>query len=222
MVQVATIDGRSTPLEAMHDPRAALLQHNSGHWKGCFIRLGSSGNEDDRFPTSLKVQERDGVIENRLTYLSSGEQRSMNFETVPFTMQVNSSGGWSLGPSAITPLAWVGELSVVHGEERRRVVARHGFHGLDQVVYIVETRQDSEPAAPAQPLQCTTRTSGNWVIWQPEPNVELLLDARDRQMGDATACGLRWITSQGQTHQIVRRYDANGYLEPLSDADIWG
>ncbi len=116
----------------MHDPRAALLQHNSGHWKGCFIRLGSSGNEDDRFPTSLKVQERDGVIENCLTYLSSGEQRSMNFETVPFTMQVNSSGGWSLGPSAITPLAWVGELSVVHGEERRRVVARHGFHGLDQ------------------------------------------------------------------------------------------
>ena len=221
LVQTATIDDEELD-QAMHDPRAALLEHNSGHWKGCFIRLGSSGNEEDRFPTSLEVQERDGVIENCLTYISSGEQRAMNFETVPFTMQVNSNGCWSIGPSAITPLAWVGELSVVHGEERRRVVARHGFHGLDQVVYIVETRQDSEPVAPAQPLQCTTRTSGNWVIWQPEPNVELLLDARDRQMGDATACGLRWIIPQGLTHQIVRRYDANGYLETLSEADIWG
>jgi hypothetical protein len=59
------------------------------------------------------------------------------------------------------------------------------------------------------------------VIWQPEPNVELLLDARDRQMGDATACGLRWTNSNGQVHQIVRRYDANGYLENLSETDIW-
>ena len=219
-VQAATIDG-DQPHQAMHDPRAALLQHNRGQWQGCFIRLGSSGREEDRFPTSLQVQEREGVIENCLTYLATGQQRSMNFETIPFTMQVNSCGAWSLGPSAITPLAWVGELSVVHGDERRRVVARHGFHGLDQVVYIVETKAASEPITPAQPLQCSTRECGNWVIWQPEPNVELLLDARDRQMGDATACGLRWTNRDGQVHQIVRRYDANGYLENLSDADLW-
>ena len=205
----------------MHDPRSALLQHNSGHWKGCFIRLGNSGSEEDRFPTSLQVQERDGVIENCLTYLASGEQKSMNFKNVPFTMQVNASGGWSLGPSAITPLAWVGELSVVHGNERRRVVARHGFHGLDQLVYIVETRAGGEPSTPSQPLQCKTRTSGNWMIWQPEPNVELLLDTRDRHMGDNTVCGLRWINPEGETRQIVRRYDKNGYLEPLSDPELW-
>ena len=206
----------------MHDPRAALLQYNRGHWQGCFIRLDGSGVEQDRFPTSLQVQERDGVIENCLTYLATGEQKSMNFESVPFTMQVNESGGWSLGPSAITPLAWAGELSVVHGDERRRVVARHGFHGLDQVVYIVETKAGGEPCAPSQPLQCTIRTYGDWVIWQPEPNVELLLDARDRHMGDNTVCGLRWVNPQGQINQIVRRYDANGYLESLPEADIWG
>ena len=209
------------PHQPMHDPRAALLQHNRGNWQGCFIRLGGSGREEDRFPTSLQVQEREGVIENCLTYLATGQQRTMNFENVPFTMQVSSSGGWSLGPSAITPLAWVGELSVVHGDERRRVVARHGFHGLDQVVYIVETKAEREPITPPPPLQCSTRESGPWVIWQPEPNVELLLDARDRQMGDATACGLRWTNSNGQVHQIVRRYDANGYLENLSETDIW-
>ncbi len=205
----------------MHDPRAALLQHNRGHWKGCFIRLGGGGSEEDRFPTSLEVQERDGVIENQLTYLASGEQRAMNFENVPFTMQVNAGGAWSLGPSAITPLAWTGELSVVHGDQRRRIVARHGFHGLDQVVYIVETRSGGEPVAPAKPLQCTTRAHGNWVIWQPEPHVELLLDARDRHMGDNTVCGLRWLTPEGQCHQIVRRYDKNGYLQPLSEPEAW-
>lgn len=205
----------------MHDTRSTLLRHNSGNWQGIFIRLGSNGREEDRFPTSLQVQERDGVIENCLTYLSTGKQRSMNFENVPFTMQVNSSGGWSLGPSAITPLAWVGELSVVHGEERRRVVARHGFHGLDQVVYIVETKGGNQPSASSEPLQCKTRAHGNWVIWEPEPNVELMLDARDRQMGDATVCGLRWTNINGQSHQIVRRYDVNGYLKPLAVPDLW-
>ena len=60
------------------------------------------------------------------------------------------------------------------------------------------------------------------MIWQPEPNVELLLDARDRHMGDNTVCGLRWVNPQGQINQIVRRYDANGYLESLPEADIWG
>ena len=40
-------------------------------------------------------------------------------------------------------------------------------------------------------------------------------------MGDATACGLRWTNRDGQVHQIVRRYDANGYLENLSEAELW-
>ena len=100
-------------------------------------------------------------------------------------------------------------------------MARHGFHGLDQLVYIVETRAGDEPSTPSQPLQCKTRASGNWMIWQPEPNVELLLDTRDRHMGDNTVCGLRWISPEGETRQIVRRYDKNGYLEPLSDPELW-
>jgi hypothetical protein len=59
------------------------------------------------------------------------------------------------------------------------------------------------------------------MIWQPEPNVELLLDTRDRHMGDNTVCGLRWINPEGETRQIVRRYDKNGYLEPLSELELW-
>ena len=82
----------------MHDPRSALLLHNKGLWKGCFMRLNSSGVEDDRFLTSLEVEEKDGLIESCLTYKRTGQQRSMNIETVPFTMQVNPQvdGHWAL------------------------------------------------------------------------------------------------------------------------------
>ena len=101
----------------MNDPRTALLLHNQGLWQGCFMRLNSSGIEEDRFLTSLEVLERDGVIESCLTYKRTGQQRLMNFENLPFTMQVNCRGGWSLGPSSVTPFGWVGELSVVSGIE---------------------------------------------------------------------------------------------------------
>ena len=47
----------------MHDPRTALLLHNKGLWQGCFMRLNSNGIEDDRFLTSLDVQEQNGVTE---------------------------------------------------------------------------------------------------------------------------------------------------------------
>ncbi|MDB4651270.1 DUF3598 family protein [Synechococcus sp. AH-551-E05] len=202
----------------MHDPRASLLLHNEGLWQGCFMRLNSSGTEEERFTTSLKVQERDGVIENCLTYKRTGQQRSMNFETVPFSMQVNGSGAWSLGPSSVTPFGWVGELSVVSGEDRRRIVARYGHHGVDQVVYIVETKRGNEPSPPSQLIQCKSTPCGDWTIWQPESGVEILLDARNRQMNDFTACGLRWLDSTGQYQQIVRRYDTTGTLESLSEA----
>jgi hypothetical protein len=183
------------------------------------MRLNSSGIEDDRFFTSLDVQERDGVIESCLTYKRTGQQRSMNFETVPFTMQVNPSGGWSLGPSSVTPFGWVGELSVVSGNERRRIVARYGHQGVDQVVYVIETKSGGEAIPPSQPIQCEIVPCGDWLIWQPEPGVEVLLDARDRQMGDCTTCGLRWLDANGQHQQIVRRYDSTGQLESLSD--VW-
>ena len=70
----------------MHDPRSTLLNHNSGRWAGCFIRLNGSGLEQERFPTVLTVEERDGVIQTNLTYVNSGEQRAMNFTALPFTM----------------------------------------------------------------------------------------------------------------------------------------
>ena len=203
----------------MHDPRNALLLHNKGLWQGCFIRLNSNGIEDDRFLTSLDVQEHNGVIESCLSYKRTGQQRSMNFETVPFTMQVSAAGAWSLGPSSVTPFGWVGELSVVSGEERRRIVARYGHHGVDQVVYIIETKGGGEAIPPAQPIQCEAVPCGNWLIWMPEPGVEVLLDARDRQMNDCTACGLRWLDANGQQQQIMRRYDNTGQLESLSD--LW-
>ena len=48
----------------MNDPRTALLLHNQGLWQGSFMRLNSSGIEEDRFLTSLEVLERAGVIES--------------------------------------------------------------------------------------------------------------------------------------------------------------
>ena len=57
------------------------------------------------------------------------------------------------------------------------------------------------------------------MIWQPEAGVELLLDARDRQTGDATACGLRWSLADGIVRQMVRRYVGNGSL--LSLSPVW-
>ena len=203
----------------MHDPRSALLLHNQGLWQGCFIRLNNSGIEDDRFLTSLEVLERDGLIESRLTYKRTGQERSMNFETVPFTMQVNPTGGWSMGPSSVTPFGWIGELSVVSGEERRRIVAYYGHCGVDQVVYIIETKRGGEPSPPSLPIKCEKVPCGDWVIWKMEPGVEILLDARDRQMNDCTACGLRWLDANGHHQQIVRRYDRTGHLESLSD--VW-
>ena len=200
----------------MHDPRAALLLHNSGHWQGCFIRLSGEGREEERFPTTLQIEERHGIVETCLTYEASGRQRSMNFQTLPHAMQVSEEGGWSLGPSAITPFGWVGELCVVNQQQRRRIIVRHGFHGLEQVVYVVEALGELRKLEPDAPLLCPAQIRGDWMIWQPEAGVELCLDTRDRQAGEATLCGLRWRDQCGRVRQIVRRYDVNGLLEPLA------
>ncbi len=202
----------------MHDQRAALLQHNSGRWAGCFIRLNGDGHEQARFPTSLSVKESDGLIQTCLSYEHTGQQRSMTFQTLPPTMQVSPNGGWSLGPASITPWNWVAELCVVHQQERRRIVVRHGVSGLEQVVYVVEIEGTRKPEAPTEPLQCPAHSAEDLLIWEPEEGVELLLDQRDRQTGDATACGLRWTLPDGTVRQMVRRYDTKGDLLPLSQA----
>ncbi len=202
----------------MHDPRSTLLTHNSGRWSGCFIRLNAGGIEQERFPTVLDVEETDGVIHTCLTYANSGMQRSMTFTDLPFTMQVSTNGDWSLGPSAITPWTWVGELCVVRGQQRRRAIVRHGTSGLDSVVYVRESLDERLEAHLPEPLHCPAHPINNLTIWTPEPGVELLLDTRSRQSGDATACGLRWSSPEGSTRQIVRRYDGRGQMQPLSEA----
>lgn len=202
----------------MHDPRATLLQHNSGSWQGCFIRLSADGREDERFSTSLSVKAVEGVIQTKLTYLDSGQQRSMNFRELPTTMQISASGGWSLGPGSITPFNWVGEICVVRAEERRRIVVRHGASGLEQVVYVIETKGSKPPEPPRSSIRCQMESQGSWSLWRPEPDVELLLDTRQRTTGDSTVCGLRWTGINGEAQQMVRRYDASGMLQPLSEA----
>ena len=202
----------------MHDPRTTLLQHNSGSWQGCFIRLSADGREDERFSTSLSVKAVEGVIQTKLTYLNSGQQRSMNFRELPYTMQISASGGWSLGPGSITPFNWVGEICVVRAEERRRIVVRHGASGLEQVVYVIETKGSKPPEPPRSPMRCQMESQGSWSLWRPEPDVELLLDTRQRTTGDSTVCGLRWTGINGEAQQMVRRYDASGMLQPLSEA----
>jgi len=202
----------------MHDPRAVLLQHNRGIWSGCFLRFDGQGLEQERFPTELSVNESKGLIQTCLTYKSSGQQRSMCFQNLPPSMQVCPEGGWSLGPTSITPWNWVAELCVVRQSERRRLVVRHGVSGLDQVVYVVESADQQIPAVPTGPIHCPSHREGDLMIWRPEAGVELLLDTRDRQTGDATACGLRWSLSDGSVRQMVRRYDGNGDLLSLSSA----
>jgi hypothetical protein len=201
----------------MNDPRDSLLLHNSGFWQGCFVRLDHTGKEQERFPTSLDVKEAEGFIQTCLTYKQSGRQQSMNFGSLPSSMQVTQTGHWSTGPSFITPWNWVAELCVVNQQQRRRMIVRHGANGLDRVIYVVEAKQGTVQPELSQPLDCQSTSFGQLLIWSPEPGVELFLDPRDRQQGDLTGCGIRWCDHNKITHQILRQYDRAGALTPLSD-----
>ena len=201
----------------MNDLRNTLLLHNSGYWQGCFVRLDHTGKEQERFTTSLEVMEKEGVIQTCLTYKESGRQQSMNFESLPPTMQVTQTGDWSTGPNFITPWNWVAELCVVNQQQRRRMIVRHGVSGLDRVIYVVEAKQGIDQTIPLQPLHCQSTSFGSFLIWKPEPGVELFIDPRDRQQGDITGCGIRWCDDNGITHKILRQYNAAGALNPLAD-----
>ena len=201
----------------MNDPRDSLLLHNSGFWQGCFIRLDHTGKEQERFPTSLEVKEAEGFIQTCLTYKQSGRQQSMNFSSLPSSMQVTQTGHWTTGPSYITPWNWVAELCVVNQQQRRRMIVCHGVNGLDRVIYVVEAKQGTVQPELSQPLHCQSTSFGSLLSWSPEPGVELFLDPRDRQQGDLTGCGIRWCDHNKITHQILRQYDRAGVLTPLSD-----
>ncbi len=204
----------------MNDLRNTLILHNSGVWQGCFVRLDHTGQEQERFSTSLDVKEADGIIQTCLTYKESGRQQSMNFTSLPPSMQVTQTGHWSTGPSSITPWNWVAELCVGNQQQRRRIIVRHGVSGLDRVIYVVEAKHGIVQQNPPQPLQCQSTSFGSLLIWTPEPGVELFLDPRDRQQGDITGCGIRWCDHNGTTHQILRQYNTAGALCPLSDSWI--
>ena len=204
----------------MNDLRNTLILHNSGVWQGCFVRLDHTGQEQERFSTSLDVKEADGIIQTCLTYKESGRQQSMNFASLPPSMQVTQTGHWSTGPSYITPWNWVAELCVVNQQQRRRMIVRHGVNGLDRVIYVVEAKQGTVQPELSQPLHCQSTSFGSLLSWSPEPGVELFLDPRDRQQGDITGCGIRWCDHNGTTHQILRQYNTAGALCPLSDSWI--
>jgi hypothetical protein len=161
--------------------------------------------------------EKEGVIQTCLTYKESGRQQSMNFGSLPPTMQVTQTGDWSTGPNFITPWNWVAELCVVNQQQRRRMIVRHGVSGLDRVIYVVEAKQGIDQTIPLQQLHCQSTAFGSFLIWKPEPGVELFIDPRDRQQGDITGCGIRWCDDNGITHKILRQYNAAGALNPLAD-----
>ena len=202
----------------MHDSRSSLLLHNVGCWEGLFVRLDAAGKEQDRFATSLEVKEVDGVIKTCLTYAQSGRQQSMNFSSIPSSMQVNKHGHWSTGPEFITPWSWVAEFCLVNQFQRRRMIVRHGVNGLDRVIYVVEARAGQEIPQSVQPICCQSRSFGSLLIWEPEPGVELYLDPRDRQQGDITGCGICWSDQNGIMHKILRQYNSDGVLCPLSES----
>jgi hypothetical protein len=136
--------------------RSALLAFNAGLWEGSFIRLDGRGHEVERFDSHLEVSEaapgdrsdpRQGEITAALTNRSSGQVRTMRFLEPPAEMQIDPlAGHWSLGPDRIGPWPWVSELALVHGDQRRRVVVRHGAEQLECLVVVVEGRPGQKRA----------------------------------------------------------------------------
>ena len=203
----------------MYDPRHSLLEHNAGDWQGYFVRFNGSFVEQERFQTSLRLRESQGQIQVCLTHVSSGQEHSMNFSTLPDQMQVSETGDWSLGPTFLTHSHCAIELCVVNQQQRRRLIVQQGMNGLDRVVYVIEVKGDAgrvEPPTPTQPLVMNSTQCGGYELWQPEPGVELLFTSREREDVEQPVWGLRWRDHRGETHQIVRRYGRQRLLEPLS------
>jgi Domain of unknown function (DUF3598) len=200
--------------------RSTLLSHNAGSWQGTFIRLDSRGSEMERFPSSLQVEERGGLIVASLTNGSTGDVRSMEFAEPPPEMQISPAGHWSLGPDRIGPWPWVSELCLVHGDRRRRVVVRHGNEGIQSVVLVSEGRPGCSDAPPPAPHQAViSSASGPQALWvlehTPTNRVEVQLMA-ERNFGMPQTVVLRWQPAGSSTLEIGRCHAASGLLEPLT------
>lgn len=195
--------------------RQTLLQFNSGCWHGCFVRLDGAGREQQRFPTSLEVRDAAGLIQATLTYGHTGRSQSMNFLEPPGTMQLSELGHWSLGPAHVGPMPWVAELCVVAGDQRRRLIARHGSNSIDTIVYVRESMQPEGVAPAAEPLPVRITARGELQIWQLDDDVELLVDPRTRPWDQGSVSGMRWHHPSRGVLQVVRRYGLGGALSPM-------
>lgn len=203
--------------------RDTLLRHNAGTWQGSFIRLDASGQERERFASSLLVEQRGRLIVASLTNGSTGTVRTMEFEEPPAEMQVDPAGHWSLGPERIGPWPWVSELCLVHGDRRRRVVVRHGSDTIESVVLVSEGRPGCADAPPTSPHRSkavqTGGSVGDQAVWLLEHTatnrVELQLMGR-RSFGVAQQVTLRWQPTGSGWLEIRRGHGPNGLLEPLS------
>ena len=202
---------------ASSSPRERLLTHNAGIWQGTFIRLDAQGRELERFASHLDVAERQGTIHADLTNRSSGTVRSMQFVEPPPEMQISRAGHWSLGPDRIGAWPWVCELCLVWGEQRRRIVVRHGLTDLESLVLVSEGRVGHEPSPPAAPLQAPSeRVDGHHRRWTLEPQGSVIVTTMaSREPGLAEAVSLMWEPEPGLSLSLTRRYDQYGMLRPL-------
>ena len=195
--------------------RQTLMKFNSGSWRGCFVHLDHKGVEQKRFSTSLDVIDSAGVIQASLTNLNTGRCQSMSFREIPVEMQLTETGDWSLGPARVGPLPWVAELCVVIGQERRRLIARHGANTVESIVYVRESRVAQGAIPTSEPLEVSIGSRGLHQIWRLDNDVELLVDPQPRGSRVGTVCGLRWHQPNVGIHQVVRRYSADGTLLPI-------
>lgn len=113
----------------------------------------------------------------------------MRFQEPPVKMQIDPlRGHWSLGPDRIGPWTWISELALVHGDQRRRVVVRHGAERLESLVVVVEGRPGQKLALPAAPLVLEPIPEGEGidavVRRSPEPGLVISTMA-ERRFGSA-------------------------------------
>ena len=94
------------------------------------------------------------------------------------------------------------------------MVLRHGNADLETFVLAVEARPGVVDPAPEPPLVAPLLGPGHWCL---QPGLELAT-VMGRQLGDPVVCRLRWRPEPGIALELVRRYGANGLLEPLTGA----
>lgn len=197
---------------AAFDRRATLLARNAGLWEGHFLKLTAQADgeavEQERFPSRLLVEERDGVIDAALTNVASGSVRSMRFSDPPAEMQIHPEGHWSLGPDRIGSWPWVSELCLTLGDSRRRAVVRLEGETLISAVLVLEARPGVAVSLPP-PLRLPRLQGAGCSLWR----------AGDLELRAAAGwVELHWQPPAGPGISLRRSYSPYGLLEPLEAA----